>query len=95
MHCQEAGVIPANPLHHPVRILRMDVCRVPLPGENLKIMLMALSASMTACGVVGDGIPYWLGYYGPSLVQNIQDISILELYYNDIGFSNNTVIPMA
>ena len=66
-------------------------CRLPLPGDNLKLMLLALSASMTACGVPGDGIPGW-AYYNGNVMQNIQDISIVELYYNELD-ANETVSP--
>ena len=66
-------------------------CRLPLPGDNLKIMLLALSASMTACGVPGDVIPFW-AYYGGNVMQNIQDISVVELYYNELD-ADKTVSP--
>ena len=50
---------------------------------------MALAASMTACGIPGDGIPNY--YTSQNVVQYIQDISILELYYIDQGLTNAAV----
>ena len=63
-------------------------CRLPISGDNLKTLVLALSASMTACGIVGDGVP-WVTYH--SVVQYVADISVTELYYKEVTSANSTV----